>query len=51
MKLELQPNQVAVLDYSRREVAIVTLNETDSTQIEEALYGMGYDMSNCYYMS
>lgn len=51
MILELQPNQVAVLDYSTRQVSIVTLNETDSTEIEEALYGMGYDMSNCYYMS
>lgn len=51
MKIELQPNQVAVLDYSTRQVSIETLNETEWTNITKALRGMGYNMSACYFMS
>ena len=51
MKVTLKDNQVAVLDYSTREVALVTFDDINAVDVEESLYELGYDVSNCAWMT
>lgn len=52
MRMTLTDSQVAVLDYSTREVYIVTFSRptTEYGDIEFELEKMGYDPSNIHYM-
>jgi aspartokinase len=52
MKVTLEDNQVAILDYSTREVDIITIvNLDDVEDLESTLYELGYDLSNILYMA
>ena len=47
----LADNQVAVLDYSRRIYTIVTFDGHYPDDVEEKLYELGYEVSNCAWMT
>ena len=47
----LGDNQVAVLDYSRRIYTIVTFDGHYPDDVEEKLYELGYEVSNCAWMT
>jgi len=52
MKVTLGDNQVAILDYTTREVDIITIaNLDDIEDMEIVLDELGYDTSNIYYMT
>ena len=51
-KITLGPNQVAILDYSTREVDIITIDNLDEVDdMETALDKLGYDTSMIMYMT
>lgn len=51
-KITLGPNQVAILDYSTREVDIITIDNLDEVDdMETALDELGYDTSMICYMT
>jgi len=51
MTLTLGENQVAVLDYSTRKVAVVTFDDINAVDVEESLYELGYEVANCAWMT
>tara|TARA_B100001939_G_scaffold162616_1_gene140208 strand:- start:209 stop:367 length:159 start_codon:yes stop_codon:yes gene_type:complete len=52
MKITLGDNQVAVLDYSTREVDVITIENLDEIEdMDIVLDELGYDTSNIYYMA
>ena len=52
MKLTLGHNKVAILDYSTREVDIITIvNLDDVEDLESTLYELGYNPSEISYMT
>lgn len=52
MKVTLGQNQVAILDYSTREVDIITIvNLDDVEDLESTLYELGYNPSEISYMA
>ena len=52
MKVALGHNQVAILDYSTREVDIITIANLDDVEdLESTLYELGYNPSEISYMS
>jgi hypothetical protein len=52
MKVTLGDNQVAILDYTTREVDIITIENLDEIEdLDIVLDELGYDTSNIYYMT
>ena len=51
MTMTLGTNQVAVLDYSTRKVAVVTFDDINAVDVEESLYELGYEVANCAWMT
>ena len=52
MKVTLADNQVAILDYSTREVDIITIPNLDDVEdLELTLYELGYNPSEILYMA
>lgn len=52
MKVTLGDNQVAILDYTTREVDVITIENLDEIEdMEIVLDELGYDTSNIYYMT
>lgn len=50
--MTLKDNQVAVLDYSTREVDIITIANLDDVEdLESTLYELGYNPSEISYMA
>lgn len=47
----LTDNQVVVLDYSTRQYTVVTFEGHYPDDVEEKLYELGYDVSNCAWMT
>ena len=47
----LGDNQVAVLDFTTRQFAIVTFDGHYPDDVELKLHDLGYDLSNILYMS
>lgn len=47
----LGDNQVAVLDYSTRQFVVVTFDGHYPDDVEEKLYELGYEVSNCAWMT
>jgi|DEB0MinimDraft_6_1074348.scaffolds.fasta_scaffold37792_4 hypothetical protein len=51
MKIQLGDNQVAILDYTTREVDVITIENLDQIEdMETHLEELGYDTSNILYM-
>jgi hypothetical protein len=52
MKMTLGQNQVAILDYTTREVDVITIENLDEIEdMDIVLDELGYDTSNIYYMT
>lgn len=52
MKMTLGHNQVAILDYTTREVDVITIENLDEIEdMDIVLDDLGYDTSNIYYMT